>query len=288
MAKCYACPRRCGADRRFERGYCGCGDEILVAKTMVHRFEEPPISGTRGSGAIFFGGCNLGCSYCQNFAISARAAGSVTSAEELGEIMLRLAGEGVHNIDLITAAHFLPYVLPVLEKVKPRLGVPIVYNSSGYESAESVRKLEGLVDIFLPDYKYFSSELAAKLSNAPDYPEVARAAIAEMARLQPTFETDGEGIAKRGVIIRHLVLPGQRRDSIDVVRSIAELFPSAAVSVMRQYTPEFNRSGDKTLDRRVTSFEYESVVSEAVKLGLNGFTQSSESASAAFTPDFGN
>ena len=177
MAKCYACPRECGVDRDEKRGYCGAGNEILIAKTMVHRFEEPPISGTRGSGAIFFGGCNLGCVYCQNAEISVRAAGKPMTAAELEKIIFDLEEKGVHNIDLITAAHFVPYLVPILEKIKPKLSIPIVYNSGGYEKRETLRLLDGLIDVYLPDYKYRSSELAKKFSFAPDYPEVAEAAI---------------------------------------------------------------------------------------------------------------
>lgn len=286
MAKCYACPRECGVDRDEKRGYCGAGNEILIAKTMVHRFEEPPISGTRGSGAIFFGGCNLGCVYCQNAEISARAAGKPTSAAEFEKIVFDLEANGVHNIDLITAAHFVPCLAPILEKVKPKLSIPIVYNSGGYEKPETLRLLDGLVDVYLPDYKYRSAELAKKFSFAPDYPEVAEAALEEMTRQQPEFVTDGSGIAKRGVIVRHLVLPAHRDDSIAVMRLLADRFPSVKLSLMRQYTPEFNRSEYRELNRRVTSFEYNSVVDEAVRLGLDGFIQDASSATAAFTPDF--
>lgn len=286
MAKCYACPRECGVDRDEKRGYCGAGNEILIAKTMVHRFEEPPISGTRGSGAIFFGGCNLGCVYCQNAEISVRAAGKPTTAAELEKIIFDLEEKGVHNIDLITAAHFVPSLAPVLEKIKPKLSIPIVYNSGGYEKPETLRLLDGLIDVYLPDYKYRSGELAKKFSFAPDYPEVAEAALEEMTRQQPEFVTDDSGIAKRGVIVRHLVLPAHRDDSIAVMRLLAGRFPTVKLSLMRQYTPEFNRSEYRELNRRVTSFEYKSVVDEAVRLGLDGFTQDASSATAAFTPDF--
>ena len=286
MAKCYACPRECGVDRGEKRGYCGAGNEILIAKTMVHRFEEPPISGAHGSGAIFFGGCNLGCVYCQNAEISARAAGKPTSAAEFEKIVFDLEANGVHNIDLITAAHFVPCLAPILEKVKPKLSIPIVYNSGGYEKPETLRLLDGLVDVYLPDYKYRSAELAKKFSFAPDYPEVAEAALEEMTRQQPEFVTDDSGIAKRGVIVRHLVLPAHRDDSIAVMRLLADRFPSVKLSLMRQYTPEFNRSEYRELNRRVTSFEYNSVVDEAVRLGLDGFIQDASSATAAFTPDF--
>ena len=286
MAKCYACPRECGVDRDEKRGYCGAGNEILIAKTMVHRFEEPPISGTSGSGAIFFGGCNLGCVYCQNAEISVRAAGKPTTAAEFEKIVFDLEEKGVHNIDLITAAHFVPFLAPVLEKVKPKLSIPIVYNSGGYEKPETLRLLDGLIDVYLPDYKYRSGELAKKFSFAPDYPEVAEAALEEMTRQQPEFVTDDSGIAKRGVIVRHLVLPAHRDDSIAVMRLLADRFPSVKLSLMRQYTPEFNRSKYRELNRRVTSFEYKSVVDEAVRLGLDGFIQDASSATAAFTPDF--
>ena len=207
-------------------------------------------------------------------------------AAEFEKIVFDLEANGVHNIDLITAAHFVPCLAPILEKVKPKLSIPIVYNSGGYEKPETLRLLDGLVDVYLPDYKYRSAELAKKFSFAPDYPEVAEAALEEMTRQQPEFVTDDSGIAKRGVIVRHLVLPAHRDDSIAVMRLLADRFPSVKLSLMRQYTPEFNRSEYRELNRRVTSFEYNSVVDEAVRLGLDGFIQDASSATAAFTPDF--
>lgn len=287
MSKCVLCPRKCNVDREAgERGFCGCGPLPHVVLSMLHRGEEPVLSGTRGAGTIFFGGCNLRCSFCQNASISRGESGRAMDADALAAEMLSLEERGAHNVELVTAGHYLPAVVRALEKVKNKLTVPVVYNSGGYESAEAVRMLEGLVDVFLPDMKYASPELAARLSAAPDYPQVAVAAIDEMMRLAPRVEIEG-GLIRRGVIVRHLVLPSFRSDSIEVMRIIAARWSGAMVSIMRQYTPEFNRSGLKALDRRVTEFEYRSVVDEAVRLGLDGFTQRRGCATDEMTPDFG-
>ena len=241
MSKCYICPRRCGTERSAAVGFCGGGNDFRVAKIMIHRGEEPVISGTHGSGAVFFGGCNLRCVYCQNAPISSGGEGEVFSSARLEHAVFGLAEKGVHNIDFITAAHYAHLLAPLLEKIKPRLNIPIVYNSGGYESAETLKTLDGLIDVYLPDFKYADNALAAKYSSAPDYAQVAEKAVAEMVRQRgrPVIE---DGIIKSGVIIRHLVLPGARRNGIGVMRIIAEKFPSALVGVMRQYTPGFNRS----------------------------------------------
>lgn len=259
---------------------------MRISKIMVHRGEEPVISGTSGSGAIFFGGCALRCVFCQNADISVGGKGKDFSAAELEKTILSLEEKGVHNINLVTAGHYLNYLLPVLKRVKPRLSVPVVYNTSAYESVDAIRELEGLVDVYLPDYKYFSSELAKKYSAAPDYPTVATAAITEMLRQQPSCEFDGNGLIRRGVIIRHLVLPSCRRDSIEVLRDIKQRFFGAFVSIMRQYTPSFNRSDYPELNRRVTAFEYDSVVKEAETLALRGFAQQKGCETDELTPDF--
>ncbi len=278
VAICNKCPRKCDLDKgRF------CGTEKLkVALIMKHFYEEPCISGKNGSGAIFFSGCNLRCCFCQNMPVSRGQKGEIYSEQRLIDEILKFQDGGVHNINLVTAAHLKDEVAKVLAAVKPRLNIPVVYNSSGYEGDLSV--LDGLVDVYLPDFKYFDSSIAAKYSAAPDYPEVAKRVIKQMIGQVGEVEIK-DGLIKKGVIIRHLVLPGHRADSIKIVEYIAENFPSAYVSIMSQYTPEFN-VGPSELNRRVTSFEYNSVVNRAAELNLRGFMQERTSASKVYTPEF--
>lgn len=280
------CPRMCGADRRHGRGFCGCGAEAVVAKVMLHMWEEPVISGTRGSGAIFFSGCNLRCSYCQNRDISRAETGRRMSAEELADVMLDLQARGAHNVDLITATPRLPETLEALELARSRgLTVPVVYNTSGYERPEAIDLLAPYVNVWLPDFKYASSLPAAKYSSAPDYPEVAMRAIDRMTELAgpPVVEN---GLMRSGVIVRHLMLPGYRHDTEAALHIFAERWKGRALlSLMRQYTPEF-ADPDCDLKRRVTSFEYSSALRLAERLGLEGFFQDAASATDAYTPDF--
>ncbi len=286
MSKCCICPRRCGADRSVNKGFCGGGaEDFKVSKVMVHRGEEPVISGTRGSGAVFFGGCNLRCVYCQNRDISRGGKGVIFSFADLEKAVFSLVDKGVHNIDFITAAHYAPTLAKFLEKNKPKIGVPIVYNSGGYESVQTLKMLDGLIDIYLPDFKYADDSLAEKYSSAPDYRKVAESAIAEMLR-QRGQAVIKDGIMQSGVIIRHLVLPSARKNGIAVMRTVAEKFGGALVSIMRQYTPSFNSSEFAELDRKVTSFEYESVVKEAERLNLSGFIQQKGCETSDLTPNF--
>lgn len=285
MENCKLCPRRCGADRVKTTGFCGGGNEMKIAKVMLHYGEEPLISGSRGSGAIFFSGCNLKCVYCQNAPINSGNAGRIFTESEFIDAALRLRDAGAHNIDLITAGHYVHQLIPALEKLRARLDIPVVYNSSGYEYADTVKMLDGLIDVYLPDFKYAGRELAEKYSSAPDYASIAVEAIREMCRQRGKAVIEN-GLLKSGVIVRHLVLPGGRRDSIAAMRIIADSFENALVSIMRQYTPCFYRGSLPELKRKVTSFEYESVVDEAVKCGLNGFIQDGSSATDELTPDF--
>ena len=251
-------------------------------------WEEPPVSGTRGSGTVFFSGCNLRCVFCQNKKISRSPSGRIYTEDELCDAFFRLESEGAHNINLVTPTHYTETLARVLEKAKPRLKIPVVWNSGGYESVKTLKALEGLVDVYLPDFKYFSSELSERYSFAPDYFEVASAAVTEMYRQTGNVSLDG-GLIKKGVIVRHLLLPGHRRDSIRIVEELAKLLPTDGVhlSLMRQFTPDFvDREKYPELARRVTSFEYDSVVKRASDLGFNGYTQTADSASAAYTPDF--
>lgn len=290
MPKCMLCPRKCGADReQGELGVCHTGREILVALAAPHYFEEPPISGTRGSGAVFFGGCSLRCLFCQNKEISHGGKGQPMDEAALGDLFLSLAGSGVHNLNLVTGTHYTDRIARVLEQVRPRLRIPVIWNSSGYESPETLRLLEGLVDIYLPDYKYFSSDLSQSLSGVADYHEVALAALVEMHRQVGAVTYGEDGMLQKGLVVRHLALPGLREDTAAVLHSLAETLPTSDIllSLMRQYTPDFApRTAPKHLLRRLTSFEYEKALALARDLGFKGFTQGKEAANAVFTPDF--
>jgi len=286
---CRQCPRACAVDRENAVGFCGVREPIMIARAALHAWEEPILSGTKGSGTVFFCGCNLRCVFCQNRVISHGAGGVEVSAEELENIMLRLQDEGAHNINLVTPTQYAKQLRSVLERVKPKLHIPVVYNCGGYESVDTLRSLEGLVDVWLPDFKYYSSELSKKYSAAGDYYEVAICALEEMLRQCPKRIYDQDGMLLRGVVVRHLVLPGCRKDSIEVLNHLVERFGSDAflLSLMSQYTPSFAKNIPyRELHREVTTFEYRSVADVAVKLGLEGFFQSKDSATAAYTPDF--
>ncbi len=280
---CNLCPRECGVNRSAgELGYCRCPDRALVAKTMLHAWEEPALSPKGKSGAIFFGGCTLGCKYCQNRAISGGPLGKEADAAQLRAVMEDLIAAGAENIDLVTPTHFLPTLLPALE---PKLPVPVVYNCGGYERAETLRALEGKVDIYLPDLKYADNGLARTLSGAPDYFEVATAAIREMVRQVGAPRWEGEKL-KKGVIIRHLILPGHVDNSLKILDWIGENFApgQVLVSLMRQYTPMGGLAAP--LDRRVTDEEYDSVLSWMFLNDLEGFTQEDSAADHQYIPDF--
>ena len=280
---CTLCPRQCGVDRTAgQRGFCGCPDTALVAKRMIHLWEEPALAGRGGSGAVFFGGCTLGCKYCQNAAISGGPVGTPTDSAGLRRIFEELLAEGADNIDLVTPTQFLPTLLPAL---RPKLPVPVVYNCGGYERAETLGALEGLVDIYLPDLKYADAALAESLSGAADYFPAAASAIREMARQTGNVLWQGELIV-RGTVIRHLILPGQVENSLRVLDWIGETFApgQVLVSLMRQYTPMGGLPAP--YDRRVTEEEYEAVLSWMYLNRLEGFTQEAESADAGFIPDF--
>ena len=280
---CKLCPRQCGVDRTAgEKGFCGCGDRALVAKTMLHKWEEPALAGSGGSGAVFFGSCTLGCRYCQNRSISGGPTGKAMDSLQLRQLFEDLIVRGAENIDLVTPTHFLPTVIPALT---PKLPVPVVYNCGGYERAETLRQLEGLVDIYLPDLKYADNALAAALSGADDYFETACTAIQEMARqTAPVQWQDGKVV--RGVIIRHLILPGQIENSLKVLDWIADHFRpgQVLVSLMRQYTPMGGLPAP--MDRRITDEEYDAVLSWMYLNDLEGFTQEADSAEREFIPDF--
>ena len=282
-ANCKLCPRQCGVNRSAgQTGFCGGPAEAVVAKTMLHKWEEPALAGDGGSGAIFFGGCTLGCVYCQNARISAHPVGKPMDSAALRQQMEDLIRQGAENIDLVTPTHYLPTIIPALQ---PKLPVPVVYNCGGYERVETLRELEGLVDIYLPDMKYADGALAKALSGAADYFEVASAAIREMVRQTGPVEWDGDRV-RRGVIIRHLILPGCVENSLKVMDWIGETFEpgQVLVSLMRQYTPMPGMPAP--LNRTVTEEEYDAVLSWVLLNDLEGFTQDEAAADAGFIPDF--
>lgn len=287
MAGCHLCPRDCGVDRSLgQRGFCGMSDRLTVARAALHFWEEPPISGERGSGAVFFSGCSLGCAFCQNTEISHGKFGKEITTERLRQIFEELISQGAHNINLVTPTHFLPQILPALE---PKLPVPVVMNCGGYEKVETIRQLEGKVDIYLPDLKYAEADLAGQLSGAPDYFPVAARAIDEMFRQVGPVQYDNEGMLKKGVIIRHLVLPGQVQNSLKVLDYIGDHFPRGSVlfSLMAQYVPSGKVKNIPPYDRTVTVEEYEAVVDWLYMLGLeDGFLQEPSAATDAYLPDF--
>lgn len=290
MAKCLMCPRACAVDRDAgERGFCGATNEYIIGSADLHFYEEPCISGKGGSGAIFFSGCNLRCVFCQNRDISREVVGKKYTEDELIAKMLELEGRGAHNINLVTATPYSFFIAKTLEKAKKQLNIPIVYNCGGYESQESLRALDGLVDIYLPDFKYFDDALSKGYSSAQNYATVAGEALKEMRRQVGKLTLDENGMAVRGLIVRHLVLPACREDSKRVLKYISEILPvgDVTLSLMRQYTPDFaDAVAPKNLKRRLTSFEYEDVLSYALSLGFDGFSQGKESAKTDFTPKF--
>ncbi|MBR0443200.1 MAG: radical SAM protein [Clostridia bacterium] len=291
MSGCQLCPRRCGADREAGRvGYCGVGAKVRIARAALHLWEEPIISGTRGSGTIFFSGCNLRCVFCQNREVSHGGKGRELDVRELGEKMLALQQQGAHNINLVTPSHYANEIIAALKRVRSKLYIPVVYNCGGYESLETIDALAGLVDVYMPDIKYYSPAFSRDYSGAENYFEVARAALLRMYEQVGRPEMSASGMMTRGVLVRHLVLPGCRKDSIAILGELADMFAPGEIilSLMSQYTPEFvpEDCPYDNLKRRITSLEYESVVNEMQRLGFEGFVQSRTSATTAYTPKF--
>ena len=288
LKRCRLCPRACGADRTRTRGLCGANDRIEAARASLHKWEEPPISGVRGSGTVFFSHCSLGCVYCQNRQISRReAAGQEITIAGLARTFLSLEQQGAHNINLVTGAHYAPHIVKALRLArKEGLSVPVVYNSSGYETIETLQLLDGWIDIYLPDYKYYSSYYADRYSHAADYRETAVTAITEMVRQTDAPQYNADGMLTRGTVIRHLMLPGLGGDTAQVLRDIAVRFGDRVlVSLMRQYTP-FSMQDWPELDRTITDAEYAEACALFCELGLGGFFQQDESISESFIPAF--
>ena len=290
MEACCLCPRECGVNRlEGKKGFCGVDAKVMVARAALHMWEEPCISGKEGSGAVFFSGCSLGCGFCQNRRISRGQSGKQITIEHLVDIFLNLQEQKANNINLVTAGQFLPQVAEALKRAKAQeLHIPVVYNSSGYEKAEMLKMLDGLVDIYLPDFKYMDPELAGKYSHAKDYPQVAKLALEEMVRQVGMPEFDSCGMMKRGVIVRHLLLPGHVKNSKNVLKYLYETYRDKIyISMMNQYTPMPTMKDDPQLSRKVTDREYARLINYAISLGLNnGFIQEGETAKESFIPEF--
>ena len=290
LKDCHLCPRNCGVDRLAgQKGFCGVDAGIMVARAALHMWEEPCISGKEGSGAVFFSGCSLGCAFCQNRTISKGQSGKVITVEHLAELFLNQQAQKANNINLVTAGHFLPQVREAIILAKERgLTIPVVYNSSGYEKAEMLRYLDGLVDIYLPDLKYLEADLAGKYSHAKAYPEVAMKALEEMVRQVGTPEFDERGMMKKGVIVRHLLLPGHVRNSKKVLEYLYGTYGDQIyISLMNQYTPMPAMKDDPQLSRKVTDREYDRLLDHAISFGVtNCFIQEGETAKESFIPEF--
>lgn len=290
MAHCTLCPRNCGVNRsKGEFGYCGADAQIKAARAALHMWEEPCISGEEGSGTVFFSGCSMRCVFCQNHDIALGRTGMEIGEERLAEIFLELQAKGANNINLVTPTHYVPQIVNALREAKRRgLCIPILYNTGSYDKVETIRLLEGLVDIYLPDCKYYAQDIGKRYANAPDYFQVAMDAIAEMYRQVGEPEFDGRGMLKKGVIVRHLVLPGQTKDSKKIISYLYETYKdSIFISIMNQYTVMEGLDNYPELQRKVTDEEYDEVVDYAIEIGVeNGFIQEGETASESFIPSF--
>ena len=292
LSHCTLCPRSCGVNRHLQTGFCGQGSQVVVARASLHYWEEPCISGTSGSGTVFFGGCNLKCIYCQNHSIALGNAGKMVSLEKLAQIFLELQERGANNINLVTPTPWILSLVKALEISKKNgLHIPIVYNTGGYESVEALKMLDGLIDIYMPDMKYALPQPALEYSNAPDYYEVCCKALDEMFRQvgEPYFETRGDQyLMKKGVLVRHLLLPGETKNAKKVIRYLKETFRDKIyLSIMRQYTPLPQVSHIEKLSRTVTHEEYEKVLTFCQRLNLEHvFIQEGECAKESFIPPF--
>lgn len=287
---CTLCPRECHVNRENKkRGYCGMDSRIYAARAALHMWEEPCISGEKGSGAVFFSGCGLRCIFCQNREIAIGKDGKEISVEKLGEIFLNLEKQGAANINLVTGAHYVPQIREALSIAKEKaLSVPVVYNSSGYEKVETLKLLEGYVDVYLPDFKYMEASLAEAFSNAPDYPERAKEAIEEMVRQTGKCVFNEEGYLEKGTIVRHLILPGHTVNSKKVLDYLHNTYGNKIfISIMNQYTPVYEQKVYKELNRKVTEREYKKVLDHALEIGVeNGFWQTGDTAKESFIPSF--
>lgn len=287
IKSCVLCPRSCNAKRENYKGngFCKTGSSPVVARVAPHLWEEPCISGAKGSGAVFFSGCIMKCVYCQNYSISAENKGKVITPKSLAECYKRLEQQGVHNINLVNPTHFTYSIIESLDIYKPN--IPVVYNCGGYEKTETLKKLNGYVDIYLPDFKYAFDDIAVKYSSAPNYTDIAKAAIKEMISQQQNLIFDKNGILQKGVIVRHLVLPGNTKNSIEVLKILKNEFGNNIyVSLMAQYIPCGKANKYSEINRKITKREYNKVLNMLIDLDMQGFAQDMESASRDYIPDF--
>ncbi len=289
---CILCPRNCGVDRTTNLGICQVSNRVKIARAALHYWEEPCISGTKGSGAVFFSGCSLHCVFCQNEKISHGQVGKEVTVDKLAEIYLYLQKQGANNINLVTGTHYIPQIVESVKIARKKgLEIPIIYNTSGYEKAESLKQLDGIVNTYLPDFKYMDFSLAAKYSHAPDYPEIAKEAIAEMVRQCGTLVFDEKGFIKSGVIVRQLLLPGHVKDAKAIIKYLYETYSdNIYISMMSQYTPMPQIAANyPELNRRVTKREYDSLIDYALSIGVeNAFIQDRKVAKESFIPEFNN
>ena len=285
MLNCKLCPKKCGANRQIGRGLCGAG-VLKAARAAPHYYEEPCISGKNGSGAIFFSGCPLKCVFCQNYDISAGCEGTEITVARLTEIMLELQDRGCHNISLVSPTPYVPEIIKALKIAK--LKIPVVYNTSGYERVETLKALDGYIDVYLPDFKYVTPEISEKYSGASDYPTVAAKALSEMLRQRGGCEFDGDGMMTRGVIVRHLVLPSNKGESVKTLEYLSENYDKSKflLSLMAQYVPVHRASEYKEINRRLTKYEYKKAAGAALSLGFTGYFQDPSSQDSAYTPKF--
>ena len=290
LSSCQLCPRRCGVNRlQGQKGWCGAGAEVRVALVSLHPWEEPCIAGDRGAGTVFFSHCNLGCIFCQNYEISHEGQGEEISGERLTQVFLEQQSRGASTLDLVTPVHYAPQILAALDRAKQQgFSLPVVWNSSGYESTELIEALKGYVDVFLPDLKYREAASAERYSHAADYFPAAAAAIGKMVELAGPPVFDEDGLMRRGVLVRHLVLPGHRKESMQLLDWLWESFGNRIwLSLMNQFTPMHHTADYPEINRRLTTFEYDSVVNHALDIGITQcYMQEGKTASVKFVPDF--
>lgn len=288
MKVCTLCPRACGVDRTQRAGFCGvsgAAGTVKAAKAMLHFGEEPPISGSGGSGAVFFSGCTMGCVFCQNYEVSNRSRGKEITVSRLADIFLELQEQGAHNINLVTGSHYVPQIINALDIAKPRLMIPVIFNCGGYERLETLKMLDGYIDVYLPDVKYHDDALALRYSSAKNYFDTAYKAVEEMLRQTGKCRIEND-LIKKGVILRHLILPGCYKDSIALLNALAPFKDNVLISLMSQYVPMGRAADYPEINRRLTTFEYRKVLAECERIGFDGFTQERSSATTELTPDF--
>lgn len=290
LEDCTLCPRECHVNRLLgEKGYCRMSSVIYAARAALHMWEEPCISGDKGSGTVFFTGCSLQCCFCQNGIIAKGMQGIPITVERLGDIFIELWENGAANINLVTGTHYVPQIIEALERAKKRgMDLPVVYNSSGYEKEETIDMLDGYIDVYLPDFKYMDRNLARQFSNAPDYPDTVKKALKRMVRQTKECVFDENGYIKKGTIVRHLILPGHTKDSISILKYLhGEYSDKIYISIMNQFTPVYFNAEFQELNRKVTKREYEKVLNAALEMGIkNGFFQEGKTADESFIPAF--